>query len=96
MEEQPIDKLFKRKLYESEIVPGNKTWSALQAKRGQKRTIPIWSYGAVAASLLIIGLFSWWTLQTTDKSNAIVATTKSLKSRTDLSVPKKEEGTGLY
>jgi hypothetical protein len=58
-EQQPIDKLFARKLDELEGIPSPQAWNRLESRLGQKKTRKkgmIWlSYAAAAAVVLLLG-----------------------------------------
>lgn len=91
MEKQPIDDLFRRKLHDTEIAPSNTAWATLQSRQGKLRTIPLWTYMAVAASLVLIGSFSWFALLPQDEVESRTLAAKSVKPLQELVAPRREE-----
>ncbi len=86
MERQPIDDLFARRLHNAEVQPDNTTWAILQNRHGIEQARPLWRYAAVAASLLLVGTFSWWISQNRETGyKKVAATQQKLPAKTSVS-----------
>lgn len=59
MEKQPIDELFRQQLYDAEIKPKIAIWETIYHRLDNRRVVPLWAYATVAASLLLIGSYTW-------------------------------------
>lgn len=91
MEEQPIDDLFRRKLYDAEIAPDHATWATLQGRQSDKRILSLWPYVAAAVVLILIGSFSWWALEPQiNVANQVIAT-KTIAPTVASLTPRKQQ-----
>ncbi|CAA9330898.1 MAG: hypothetical protein AVDCRST_MAG56-7789 [uncultured Cytophagales bacterium] len=95
--QQPIDKLFARKLDELEGTPSPQAWNRLESRLGQKKTRKggmIWlSYAAAAAVVLLLGaLWVIFSSETPSSQPGIAAreTTKGTTAHPKANPPKAE------